>query len=155
MKKMVMQSMLFTLAAAIGAGTAIAGDFPTEKIVRPAGTVPATGDSAELVKLGEQLWFDKSLSKNGKTACATCHKSTEKRVNGIKKTFLDPYPHYVKMAKKKAHLESITAEGMVQFCMIVPMKADTFAWDSKQLAALTAYTVEVVQPDYIAKRTKK
>ncbi len=58
------------------------------------------------------------------------------------------------MAQKRAELESISAEGMVQFCMLVPMKNDTLPWDSEELAALTAYTEDVVQKDYIAKKQK-
>ena len=55
----------------------------------------------------------------------------------FKKTFLQAYPHTVKMVSKKAKLDSITIEGMVQFCMIVPMKNDPLPWESEDLAALT------------------
>lgn len=137
--------------AALIAGTVQAAGVAQEKVVRPAGTSPASGDRAELVKLGEKLWHDKSLSKKGKTACATCHKDNTRM---FKKTFLEPYPHFVKMAKKKAKLDSISGEGMVQFCMLVPMKTDILPWDSVELAALTAYTEDVVQRDYIEKRSK-
>jgi hypothetical protein len=36
----------------------------------------------------------------------------------------------------------VDAEQMVQFCMINPMQAKPLAWDSKELAALTAFVVE-------------
>lgn len=132
--------------------TAQAAGVDQDRVVRPEGTSPPTIDRAELVAKGEQLWHDKSLSKNGKTACASCHKGNTRM---FKKTFLDPYPHYVKMAKKKADLDQISTEGMVQFCMLVPMKTDTLPWDSVELAALSAYTEDVVQKAYIEKKGKK
>ena len=130
-----------------------AADVNQADITRPAGTEAfTTEDRVALVARGEALWNDKSLSKKGKTACASCHKGNTRT---FKKTFLDAYPHYVKMAAKKADLQEITAEGMVQFCMLVPMKTETFAWDSEDLAALTAYTQDVVQPTYIEKKSGK
>lgn len=57
--------------------------------------------------------------------------------------FAKPYPHFVQMAQDAAGMESITLEGMVQLCMIKPMQSKPFAWDSRQLAALTAYTAEL------------
>jgi cytochrome c len=62
--------------------------------------------------------------------------------------FAKPYPHYVQMAKEVAGMDSITLEGMVQLCMIRPMQSKPFAWDSRQLAALTAYT-GVLQKKFI------
>lgn len=67
----------------------------------------------------------------------------------FKKTFLQAYPHTVKMVNKKAKLDSISLEGMVQFCMVVPMKNDPLPWESEDLAALTAYSSAVVQQQYI------
>ena len=67
----------------------------------------------------------------------------------FKKTFLQAYPHTVKMVNKKAKLDSISLEGMVQFCMVVHMKNDPLPWDSEDLAALTAYSADVVQQKYI------
>lgn len=141
-------SLLLSLIAT----TIQAASIDQEKVVRPEGTNPPGADRAKLVTQGEQLWHDKSLSKNGKTACASCHKGNTRM---FKKTFLEPYPHYVKMAKKKADLEQISSEGMVQFCMLVPMKTDILPWDSMELAALTAYTEDVVQKAYIEKKGKK
>ncbi|MEM7365857.1 MAG: cytochrome c peroxidase [Pseudomonadota bacterium] len=127
------------------------GAISQSDIVRPAGTEAFSADRAALVAKGEALWNDKSLSSKGKLACASCHKDNVKQ---FKTTFLEPYPHAVKMAQKRADLDSISAEGMVQFCMLVPMKNDTLPWDSEELAALTAYTEDVVQQDFIAKKKK-
>lgn len=120
-------------------------------IIRPKGSPAFVGDHAGLIVKGEQLWNDKSLSKKGKTACSSCHKTSTKM---FKKTFLDAYPHNVKMVNKKAKLDSITIEGMVQFCMVVPMKNEPLAWDSEDLAALTAYVEGVVQRNYIEAKSK-
>lgn len=46
--------------------------------------------------------------------------------------------------KDKSGADSVTAEEMVQFCVAVPLAGKLLAWDSKELAALTAY-VEVRQ----------
>lgn len=123
-------------------------------IIRPkdATAFAFTGDSSELIAKGELLWNDKALSKKGKTACSSCHKTSTKM---FKKTFLDAYPHNVRMVKKKTKLDSITTEGMVQFCMVVPMKNDPLPWDSEDLAALTAYSEGVVQQNYIAAKAGK
>ena len=53
------------------------------------------------------------------------------------------------MVSKKDKIDSITSEGMVQLCMIVPMKNDPLPWESKDLEALTAYSSAVVQQQYI------
>ena len=121
-------------------------------IVRPKGSSAFEGDSAALLAKGEQLWNDKSISKKGKTACSSCHKTDTKM---FKKTFLEAYPHNVKMVNKKANLDSITTEGMVQFCMVVPMKNEPLGWDSEDLAALTAYSSMVVQKKYIDAKAAK
>jgi len=131
-------------------GLASAASVDQNQVVRPAGTTAATADHDELLTMGEALWNDPALG-NSKLACASCHKNN---VSRFKKTFLEPYPHMVKMAKKKAKLDEVTAEGMVQLCMVVPMKAEPLPWDSKELAALTAYIETVVQPDYIEKKSK-
>ncbi|MEE9311415.1 MAG: hypothetical protein V3V10_03275 [Planctomycetota bacterium] len=39
------------------------------------------------------------------------------------------------------------AAEMVQFCLVVPMKADTLKWDDEKLAALTR-KVEEAQKEY-------
>jgi len=150
-----MKKLLFTasLILTIGAGTVFAAGIPQEKVTRPAGTEPFQGDRAELVAMGETLWNDKSLSKKGKKACSSCHKGNTKSFKG---TFTQEYQHKVKMASKKAKMSEINAEQMVQFCFLAAMgKDDVLPWESKELAALTAYTVDVVQPHYIDFKTKK
>lgn len=65
-------------------------------------------------------------------------------------TFKKSYPHFVQMSKDVSNMDTITAEGMVQYCLIRPMMSKPLPWDSKELAALTAY-VEDLQKEY-AKR---
>lgn len=142
-------SLLSTLLIGT-AGTAMAGSVDAEQVVRPEGTTAATASQEELLSMGETLWNNPALG-NSKLSCASCHKDNVKR---FKKTFLEPYPHMVKMAKKKAGLDSVTTEGMVQLCMVVPMKAEPLPWDSVELSALSAYIEHVVQPAYIEKKTK-
>lgn len=149
MKKLVPIASLILLATAC---TVSAAGITAEKVTRPEGTDAFQGDRVELVAKGEAYWNDKSLSGNGKKACASCHKGNTKM---FKDSFLEGYPHAVKMAKKKAKMEQIDAEQMVQFCMLAAMKQDeVLPWDSEKLAALTAYTVDVVQKDYIEYKTK-
>ena len=107
-------------------------------VTRPKGTKLADAPQAELLKEGERLWKDTKLSTNG-LACQTCH------VNNLafNPTFGRPYPHPVAMAKDRAGLKQINTDEMVQFCLIAPMLAKTLPWDSRELAALTAYTREV------------
>ncbi len=139
----------------VSAGGVYAAGVDSALIIRPKGTTAFAvekADSAALLARGEQLWNDKSLSKKGKTACSSCHKTSTKM---FKTTFLESYPHNVKMASKKAKLDSITAEGMVQFCMVVPMKNEPLPWDSEDLAALTAYTEGVIQQQYIEAKAAK
>jgi len=130
---------------------ASAGSVDPEQVVRPAGTTAATASQEELLSMGETLWNDKALGSS-KLSCASCHKKNVKR---FKKTFLEPYPHMVKMAKKKAKLDEVTTEGMVQLCMVVPMKTEPLPWDSLELSALSAYIEEVVQPAYIEAKGEK
>jgi len=130
---------------------ASAGSVDPEQVVRPAGSTAATASQEDLLSMGETLWNDKALGSS-KLSCASCHKNNVKR---FKKTFLEPYPHRVKMAKKKAGLNQVTTESMVQLCMVVPMKSDPLAWDSTELAALSAYIEQVVQPTYVESKAKK
>ena len=134
------------LLATTFAGGVYAAGVDSALIIRPKGSATFDGDQAALLASGERLWNDKSLSKKGKTSCSSCHKTSTKM---FKKTFLQAYPHTVKMVNKKAKLDSISLEGMVQFCMVVPMKNDPLPWDSEDLAALTAYSADVVQQKYI------
>lgn len=115
-----------------------AGDRVDPKAVtRPAGTKSYQGDSMVLLNEGRELWYNVSISKNSSMSCATCHQDGNAMFH---RDFAKPYPHYVQMAKDVAGMDSITLEGMVQLCMIRPMQSTPFAWDSRQLAALTAYT---------------
>lgn len=143
---------MITLSCMLLMPLANAAGVDPNRVTRPEGTSAPDIDRAELVQKGEALWNDPSLAKNGKTTCASCHKNNTRM---FKKTFLEAYPHQAKMPKKKAGMDSISAEGMVQFCMIVPMKSEPFDWDSQELAALTAYTEDVVQKDFIEKKSKK
>ena len=144
--------ILFNLFLLLGAGVVLAAGISAEKVTRPAGSVPFQGDRADLVAKGESLWNDKSLSKSGKKACSGCHKGATKM---FKDSFQNAYPHKVKMAKKKAKMDQVDAEEMVQFCMLAAMKQpEVLPSDSEELAALTAYTVDVVQKNYIEHTTK-
>ena len=54
------------------------------------------------------------------------------------------------MVASKTGLDSTDAEQMVQFCLLMPMgREKPLEWNSKELAALTAYTLKY-QKDYIA-----
>jgi cytochrome c len=116
------------------AGTAV----DPKAITRPAGTKLFSGNKAELLKLGGQLWKDTKLSTNG-LSCQTCHRENA----NFSASFARPFPHPVAMVKEKAGLKQIHMDEMVQICMVVPMAAKPLPWDSKELAALTAYTGEV------------
>jgi hypothetical protein len=87
------------------------------------------------VEAGAALFEDTSLSADGSTSCSTCHSG----LRSYKETFREPYPHEVGMATARAGLGEITAETMVQLCMMVPMGADPLPWGSRELAALSAY----------------
>ncbi len=93
----------------------------------------------ELEKLGETLWQETSLSRSGALACQSCHREFQ----AFQPSFTLPYPHNVKMVESKLHLQEISAAGMVQFCMIMPMEKEPLPWDSKELAALTAYVLKL------------
>jgi cytochrome c len=57
------------------------------------------------------------------------------------------------MVGEKAGLKQIRMDEMVQICMVVPMAATPLPWDSKELAALTAY-VGRVQKGFAADQAK-
>jgi len=115
------------------------------KVKRPAGTkLYAKASTAELVKLGEKLFNDNSLSSNS-LSCATCHSSNDL----FNESFAQPYPHKVGLAKQRAGLNIVDADEFVQFCMLVPMESKTLGWESKELAALTAYVKEVKQKEFM------
>lgn len=140
-----MKKNLFLWTALTVLVTACASIDPVA-VTRPAGTKPYKGDRAKLVSYGTKLWKDPKIGKSG-LACNSCH------ANGaqFKKSFKEPYPHLVKMANGMAGLKNADAEQLVQFCMMAPMKTDPLPWNSRELAALTAYVENVAQKEYIAK----
>ncbi len=88
--------------------------------------------------LGKQLWNDTSLSTNG-LACNSCH-------NGgalLNATFAEPYPHQVAMPTQQAGVGAIDIDEMVNFCMLAPMQAAPLEWNSKEILALSAYSLEL------------
>lgn len=148
---------LILLALALGglaAGAAVAAGNPCAKpvnpcaaktgidpkqVTRPADYQPQAGDP----KLGEQLWMDTKLSTNG-MSCNSCHANH----GAFQAGFAEPYPHFVAMAKDQAGLKAVHLDEMIQACMLMPMAAKPLPWDSKELAALTAYTRDVVQKTF-------
>lgn len=109
-----------------------------QQMSRPPGTKLASGKLDELRREGEQLWNSKSLSSNG-LACVSCHQNHA----AFNASFAKPYPHLVTMVKERTKMKKIALDEMIQFCMVNPMAAKPLAWDSRELAALTAYTREV------------
>ena len=126
-----------------------AAKLDAKLITRPKGTkLYAAAPREALVKDGEKLWNDVKLSSNG-LACNTCHQGGA----AFQPTFAKPYPHQVAMVRDQAGLKSIQLDEMVQACMVMPMAAKPLAWDSRELAAITAYTGEV-QKQYRATSAK-
>jgi cytochrome c len=106
-------------------------------IKRPANYKPYRGKSAELIATGKALFSDTKLSTNG-LSCNTCHQN----YGAYQPTFAKPYPHAVAMATEMG-FKQVQADEMVQLCMVRPMAAKPLAWNSKELAALTAYVVDI------------
>lgn len=94
---------------------------------------------AQLVARGAELWNDKSLSASGGVACSSCHAN----YGQLQASFAEPYPHRVAMAQQRAGLDQVNAAEMVQLCMAIPMGAQPLAWNSVELAALTAYVKDI------------
>ena len=109
-------------------------------VTRPARTRLFTGAPAQLVTEGKRLWNDRSLGTSG-LACGTCHLNHA----NFNPSFVKPFPHAVAMTAQRAGLTQVNLDEMVQFCMMVPMASKPLAWDSKELAALTAYAGKVQQ----------
>lgn len=117
-----------------------AGGLPVPKasdLMRPAGIKPFRAKRSVLVKMGEKLFSDTALSTN-EMSCNSCHSG----FSNYNETFKKPFPHFVQMAKDVSGLDALDAEQMVQFCIIRPMMSKPLPWDSKELAALTAYVLE-------------
>ena len=106
-------------------------------VTRPAGTKLVEIADDKAMKLGEMLWMDTKLSSNG-LACNSCHVNN----GAFKPSFAEDYPHAVQMADDQAGVKLVHLDEMVQFCLLVPMAVQPFPWDSKELAALTAYTAK-------------
>ena len=117
---------------------AAAAKVDPKRITRPAGTKLAVGKQSDLISEGERLWKDAKLSTNG-LSCETCHRGFASFNAG----FAKPYPHPVGMVSERAGLKQIHMDEMVQICLIVPMQSKPLPWDSRALAALTAYTANV------------
>ena len=113
-------------------------------ITRPRGTTLSGSSRSKLLRNGERLWNDKSLSTNG-LSCASCHQGNKM----FQPTFAEPYPHKVAMPAAMAGKKTIALDEMVQICLVVPMAGKPLPWPSHELAALTAYTAEV-QKQYVA-----
>ncbi len=111
--------------------------IPPKDITRPADTKAFAGGAASLLATGTARHGDTSLSPAGRS-CNTCHLEED----SYNATFKKPWPHFVDSVKAKTGLDRITAEGMVQFCMISAMGTRPLAWDSDVLAALTAFVLE-------------
>ena len=110
---------------------------------QPAGVKLAGGRRASLIAHGKELWNDRTLGKSG-LACASCHIGN---YGQMQPTFAKSYPHYVAMPNQQAGVKQVNAAEMVQFCLIVPMMDEPLDWNSKELAALSAY-VEKIRPGY-------
>jgi cytochrome c len=113
-------------------------EIDPKTISRPADYKPMTGNHAELAKEGEKLWKDSKLSTNG-MSCNTCHQSH----GAFQDSFAKPYPHQVAMTKDKAGMKTVHLDEMIQACMAMPMAAKPLPWNSRELAALVAYTQDV------------
>ncbi|WP_209316368.1 hypothetical protein [Halomonas salinarum] len=99
------------------------------------------GDNPEeLIAQGKALFQNASLSTNS-MACSSCHGVDQD--SGYQATFESPYPHKVAMGENLYGMSMLHADEMVQVCMLNPMAASTLGWDSEELAALSAYVVEV------------
>jgi len=113
-------------------------EIDVKSITRPQGYQPDAGDHQELAKVGKKLWNDTKLSTNG-FSCNTCHQDH----GAFQKSFVQPYPHRVAMAKDKAGMKTVHLDEMIQACMVMPMAAKPLPWHSRELAALTAYALDV------------
>ena len=119
------------------------GRIEPSRFQEPEGVSVASRKSAALVAQGEALWSSREIS-NGGAACADCHRNDYTLINA---TFAEPYPHFVQMVEQRASVKEVNAAEMVNFCMMAAMNSDPLAWDSEELAALTAY-VENIRPSY-------
>lgn len=131
--------------AAFCADAALAEKRVDPKAVqRPADFTPLQfPDETALKAEGEKLFDSLQLSENGLT-CKSCHFKLE----AYAESFKSPYPHPVGMAKRRAGLKQVHEDEMVQLCLVVTMDSNPLPWDSRELAALTAYVLQQ-QVDFI------
>lgn len=127
-------------------GIVVAQNLNPKDIVRPAGTKPASMPAKEALALGKKLYADEKLSTNG-MSCMSCHAD----FGAFNDTFKKPFPHFVQMGDDAAGLKAVTAENMVQLCMIAPMEASPLPWDSRELRSLTSY-VELLRTEFSKKK---
>jgi thiosulfate dehydrogenase len=84
---------------------------------------------AKLVKMGDDLWHDRSLGTNG-MACNMCHPDAT-------------VSHPETFPKYKAQLgRVVTAQQMINWCIQVPLQGKGFAVGSLELTALEAYMAD-------------
>jgi hypothetical protein len=119
-----------------------AAQVDASQIRQPSSLRLAPGGGAAQRALGEKLWNDASLGNSG-VACATCHVPAGGTISQMNASFAQPYPHRVAMPAQQAGLASVNAAEMVQFCMTAPMASEPLPWDSKELAALSAYVLDL------------
>jgi hypothetical protein len=124
-----------------------AARFSASDVTRPVGSKRYRDTRANLVSAGRELWNDPRLSTNGLT-CNNCHMNNQAFLS----SFLNQYPHEVAMAKGMG-IHAIQVDEMVQLCMVNPMANEPLPWDSRELAALAAYSVDVAQQNYIAAKS--
>ena len=138
-----------TLALLLGVSIITAANLASAQldaslVLRPKNYRPYQASHKELVGYGKQLFKDPKLSTNG-SSCNSCHVNH----GAFQAGFSKPYPHPVAMAKDKLSISKIHLDEMVQACMVIPMSAKPLPWNSKELAALTAYTSEI-QKNFVA-----
>ncbi len=122
-----------------------AADIAASDFVRPSGyCAPSDLSSAALIEEGRALWNDPSIGESG-LSCQSCHMGGA----NLNPSFAQAYPHQVAMPMQMAGVSAVHADEMVQFCMVVPMQSEPLSWDSRELQALTAYTVHL-QEDFEA-----
>ncbi len=126
----------FVVFAAVSA-LAQSNRIPPGDVTRPAASIAFKADAAKLLEVGKARHGDTSLSPAGRS-CNTCHLEAD----SYNATFKMPWPHFVESVKAKTGLDRITAEGMVQFCMISAMDTRPLAWDSETLSALTEFVLD-------------
>ncbi len=125
------------VVASTAASQAQSTRIPPSDVTRPAASVPFKADASKLLEVGKRRHGDTSLSPAGRS-CNTCHLDAD----SYNATFKKPWLHFVESVKAKTGLDRISAEGMVQFCMISAMGTRPLAWDSEALAALTEFVLD-------------